>query len=276
MAGKRHLDQFLRWAFGISWGLWLPAIVLSHTVSMGLAVVLYFIGGFGPSAAGMIMVYRTQDEAGQRDFIRRAFGFRRIGARWYGFILVIFPLLLLAVVELGYLVDDGALRLSLLEDAAHNPLVLVVMAGLVLAISPLMLFPGPLSEELGWRGFALDHLLARRTFLAASLILGAIWSLWHLPLFFVRDSMYYEWGFGTILFWLFLIRMTAFSVLFTWVYCRTNRSILSAILLHMAYNYPLSMIPVTDSAHVFGTGLMIVLAALAWNDWNRRSHRSQP
>ncbi len=56
---------------------------------------------------------------------------------------------------------------------------------------------GPLSEELGWRGYALDALQARWSAAASSLVVGLAWSLWHLPLFFIQDetNFYYEFSF---------------------------------------------------------------------------------
>jgi membrane protease YdiL (CAAX protease family) len=42
-----------------------------------------------------------------------------------------------------------------------------------------------LGEEIGWRGFALPHLLTRSGPWIASFILGTLWALWHLPLFFI-------------------------------------------------------------------------------------------
>jgi hypothetical protein len=76
---------------------------------------------------------------------------------------------------------------------------------------------GPLSEELGGRGYPLDALQTVWGALASSLVVGFFWSVWHAPLFFIPDggSFYYQWGFGTALFWLLLLRMTLLSVLMT-------------------------------------------------------------
>ena len=48
--------------------------------------------------------------------------------------------------------------------------------------------PGPVGEEFGWRGFALPRLLEMMTPRAASLVLGAIWAVWHLPAFFISGT----------------------------------------------------------------------------------------
>jgi hypothetical protein len=81
--------------------------------------------------------------------------------------------------------------------------------------------------------------------------------VWHVPRFFVRDagSFYCEWGLGTPLFWLFLLRMTALSAPIPWVYNNNGRSILSAILLHLAYNFTFSFLyPVPETMRLAGSG----------------------
>lgn len=69
-----------------------------------------------------------------------------------------------------------------------------------------------LGEELAWRGFALPRLLGRHSAIAASLILGIFWALWHLPLLWTSgiEEQQLPW-------WLLLLDVPAKSVLFTWV-----------------------------------------------------------
>jgi uncharacterized protein len=90
------------------------------------------------------------------------------------------------------------------------------------------IFSGPLGEELGWRGFALPHLLGRWAnhrygALAASLILGLIHAAWHLPLFLVGE-MDVPSLLGTIV----------GAILVTWLFQHTQGSVLLAVLFHAA------------------------------------------
>lgn len=248
---------FFGLTYGLSWLLWIPAALLDPKTSEAWIVALYLVGGFGPSVAGIVWIGRTQNQEGQRDFLRRLLDFRQIGAGWYAFIFLIFPLLA-GLSVLAYRLLQGNLpSLPALDGIAGQPQQLL---GLPLLALQVMLF-GPLSEEIGWRGFALDRLQKRWNAPVASLILGVLWALWHSPLFFIPGTMYHAWGFGTELFWIFLIRMVCLSLLMTWVYKHTCSSVLSAILLHFTFNFTFMFFhPAPDELHGYGTLLFVGVA----------------
>ena len=84
-------------------------------------------------------------------------------------------------------------------------------------------------EEIGWRGFALPHLQKRHNALLATLIVGILWGLWHLPLVFLAGPMS-EYPF----LWFFIIVTNAF--IYTWIYNSTKGSILLVALFHGSLN----------------------------------------
>jgi membrane protease YdiL (CAAX protease family) len=87
-------------------------------------------------------------------------------------------------------------------------------------------------EELAWRGFALPRLQGKYNALTSSIILGVIWGLFHLPLFFtVTGSSQADMSFVP-----FLVSTSILSVLFTWLFNNTRGSVLMAYLLHAATN----------------------------------------
>ena len=198
-------------------------------------MIPYILGGFGPSAAGVILTYQTQDREGRRAFWARVVGFNRISLPWYLFIVLIFP----AIVGLSLLIDlalgHPLQAFPTLEAIGATPVALV---GMVV----IDIITGPLSEELGWRGFGLDQFQARHSPLAAALIIGAFWALWHLPLFLMRGTNQYEWQVGSVRFWLFLLASLPLSVIFTWAANHNRQSILAAVLLHFMYAFTLSLI----------------------------------
>jgi membrane protease YdiL (CAAX protease family) len=91
--------------------------------------------------------------------------------------------------------------------------------------------PGPLGEELGWRGFALPRLLKGRSALSAGVILGIIWGVWHLPAFIIAGTPQNNMSFP-----LFMIGVVALSVLMTWAFKGTGGSVLAAALIHWTFN----------------------------------------
>jgi len=90
-----------------------------------------------------------------------------------------------------------------------------------------MALGGPLNEELGWRGFALPRLLQRRSPLAASVGLGVLWALWHLPAFFIPGSAQYGGSFAP-----YVVLVVCLSVFMTAAHLSTRGSVLIAVLFH--------------------------------------------
>jgi membrane protease YdiL (CAAX protease family) len=74
---------------------------------------------------------------------------------------------------------------------------------------------GPLPEELAWRGYALDRLQMRWNALMSSLMLEGVWTVWHLPLFFIKGSYQHGLGVGTLGFWLFMMDKVPQSIIMT-------------------------------------------------------------
>ena len=123
-----------------------------------------------------------------------------------------------------------------------------------------LLLGGLLCEEFGWRGYALPALQERYSWRVASLILGVIWGLWHLPLFYIANTAQ-----SHIPFALFMVNTVALSVLFAWLFNRTKGSVLPALVLHTAVNAWAWVIPVMvmpDGGNLRPYGLTVGLLSL--------------
>jgi uncharacterized protein len=110
---------------------------------------------------------------------------------------------------------------------AFGPRWLLVAVNFVLVL----LIGGPLGEEFGWRGVALLSLEAHFRPPWDSLILGFIWSMWHLPLFFIATSAQHS-----LPFLLYVLLSIPLSILLTWVYHGTRDSLFMVMLFHAAVN----------------------------------------
>ncbi|GGC55804.1 CPBP family intramembrane metalloprotease [Haloferax sulfurifontis] len=254
--------MYLAVAVGGTWAFWLPAIALGVRFDSAVGLSLLLVGLAVPGVSGIAFVYLVYDERGRSDFWNRVRNPRRIGLRWF---------LVLLSVPLGVGVLAGTLDLLLggpgptwgeaVTEFGVNPL--AVLPTLFFATLP------PILEELGWRGYALDRLQLKRSAASASLVLGVVWALWHLPLFFIEGSFQHDSvGVATTGFWLFMAGIVALSFTFTWVYNNTERSILGIIVLHGWVNFTAEVIVVPDPAYY---GLWFVLAGAIVAIWGAKT-----
>jgi membrane protease YdiL (CAAX protease family) len=187
------------------------------------AIALFLIGGFVPSLLAIFLTWKKEGVSGLRLLGRRIIQFK-LGWRWYLFTLLI--------VIAG---TAGQLTINKLIGNTFNEILFLAQLGNFL---PLLIL-GPLSEEIGWRGYALGRLQTRWNALTSSLIVGLVWALWHLPLFMMVGTSQHELG---IPFIGFLIKLMASSILYTWLYNNTKQSLWSAILLHWLYTYAVEVL----------------------------------
>jgi len=260
----RHLVLFFVLAFAWSWGLWGPQALVAQGVIEGWPQ-LPEVAAFGPSVAGIVVIFTTEGRAGLRRLARRTVdvGF---ALRWLLVALLLFPLITLIVVAVLW--TQGTLPTFPWADD------LVVLPA---AFVYILLLGGPLQEEFGWRGYALDPLQTRLGAAGGSIVLGVAWALWHLPLFFIpTQTIYYNrpmWG-------LFL-SVVLLSVLMTWVYNNTGGSLLVMLLMHTTFNWSNGMFPVleTDLGALLFLGMMAILTVavvLVWGPTTLLRERGRP
>jgi membrane protease YdiL (CAAX protease family) len=171
---------------------------------------------------------------------------------WYG-VAILGPILLyLAAMALH----------ATLGGQAPNVVALIGALPLVGAISVYMLIFVALGEEVGWRGYALPALQGRNNALLASVVLGVIWTLWHLPLFFNPATSY-----SNTTFWVFMVFLLPFPIVYTWIFNSTGGSVLMAMILHAVTNAsigPLWRATPEYSTALSNTNVYLLQAALLW------------
>lgn len=246
----RSAIAFFALTLSVSWLAWVPSVLAEFTtLSLPDALVLpsVVVGGFGPAIAAVILTWRG--DGCVRDLLRSILDWRH-HLRWYLFALGV-PVAFV-VVATG------------LYAALGNPLTLSVLPGR-LTVIPIqfgfMLLLGGGQEELGWRGYALPRLQARYSGTVASLIIGAVWAVWHLPLFVVPTSSQYGQAFLP-----YAIAVLGFSLLLTWLYNGTGGSVFVVMCMHATINTSSSLYPIPREALADGFPdlLMIGIALTAW------------
>jgi len=256
--------------YALSWIFTIPAALSGVSLrESSTLMVIYALGGLGPAVSAILLTYLTQDREGRRDYWRRVVDFRRIPLKWYGVIFLTVPVITALAALVDRLLGGRGLRLEAAARFLEQPL-------MVLPFAVFILLFGPLPEEIGWRGYALDRLQARWNALVSSLTLGTAWALWHLPQFFVRGTYQHNLGFGSLSFWMFMLEILVGSILHTWIYNNTRRSTLSAILFHFMGNFTGELFELSARAEFYSFVLTVVAAIIVVMAWGPKTLTRQP
>ncbi|MGF6147306.1 CAAX amino terminal protease self- immunity [Kingella potus] len=119
------------------------------------------------------------------------------------------------------------------------------------------------AEELAWHGYGTDALLSRFSLFGTSLLFTVYWALWHLPLGFIQGYYHSEvLAEGALYTANFVLSMIAFVLLGNWLYLKSGRSILLAVLFHLSANVGNEIFATHPDSKVIQTGML--LAVCAW------------
>jgi len=218
------LGWFLAGAVGWSWGLWGLASWLDPGGGLGEALTI--AGRFGPSLAAIVVVSAL---TGRRGIGRLLASLRRWRAPAHLWAITILgpPAVVLAAIAVAsaWGTPPGEFNDPATAYLAVPAFIVILIVG------------GPLGEELGWRGFALDRLQARLSPVTASLVLGVVWGLWHLPLFLDPGQVQHGLPLG-----IYLGQTITTAVVYTWLW-NITRSLPIVLVLHTMTNLAAGVFP---------------------------------
>ncbi len=233
-------------AFAISWLLWLSPLLNSA----GLAVpeILLFIGQFallGPGLAAIIILACSEGKSGVKELLKSAWSWK-FNKLW-----------LIAVVVIPFIIVGISFYI---KSAIENKPFIIGNVGMPLLLFVVFLFfaGGPL-EEFGWRGYALPMLLKKFPLVIASLILGALHGLWHLPLHFIEGTVQ-----SHIPIWEFIAVTAVGAIIYSWLYINTKGSLSAMIIHHWSANLASALFVYWDTSfgrYVF-FGVQLIFAAV--------------
>jgi len=240
-----------------TWGFWSVPVVLGGDPWVMPNVPFIYAGGAGPLLGGLLFTYLAGGGAGLRELCARLLDVRRIGPVWWLAVLGLIPLIEAAAAVIAARVSaaPAAVCAPLIENLA-DPAMFLALAGFTLLL-------GPLPEEIGWRGFALDALQARFPPIAASLILAAGWAAWHAPLF-LMDGYYSPFG-GPPSPVQFAYDILLTTLFITWIYNHADRSVLAAVLFHFMGNFSDEIVASSETGDMAATVVttLVVAAVIA-------------
>ncbi|SMX25901.1 CPBP family intramembrane glutamic endopeptidase [Boseongicola aestuarii] len=259
-----RLRAFFLLTFGLSWVFFIPTFLDWLGLSTPLSGNGYngfagFMSTFGPMAAALILLWRDGGWKSAWRLVKSAFDLR------------IKPLMLIAAIALP--VASAWLATTVVSitgaDALPDSMVPTdlpypVVVWLIPAFLSMMIFGGG-QEEFGWRGYAQEPMQDRFGFVKSSLLLGAIWGLWHLPLWIIPGDPHIF-----IPFLVFVVFTMAFSVQMLWLFQLSGYKLAIPWIMHGVQNTVLIFLPVyrlDDAGPQFGlyvyVGINIALAAVA-------------
>lgn len=215
--------------FAMTWscyaaGFWLRGSTGSDSPLLFVAHGILLLGVFAPAIVALSFTALDRGRTGLRVLLESIVP-SRVGVGWFifaaGFFLAI---KLMAAAILRLLVGTW-------PAFGTEPWYLMAVA---------LLFSTPVQagEELGWRGYALPRMAALMGLGPASVVLGVVWAAWHLPLFFVPVGDTFHQSFPV-----YLLQVTAMSVVMAWLYWRTGGALLLVMLLHAAANNTKDVVP---------------------------------
>ena len=238
-------------AFAISWLCWLPLVASDHGIGIvppSLSPLLVLLGTFGPFLSAVTIVARRSGFRGLGEFIGQAFRWRA-GIQWYAAALVAAAAIRIAVLYVH------VLKGGTFPDLSDPTRWLAIPSTFFLVL----LIGGPTGEEFGWRGFLLQRMQPVTGVLWASVLIGVITASWHLPLFWIPGTAQSHLPFA-----IFFVRTVALSVVSTWLYNGTRRSLLFVLLFHASLNTWPNTMYILEAEGTIGPYLSTTIIYAGW------------
>jgi membrane protease YdiL (CAAX protease family) len=243
---RSRLGVYFPVTFVVSWAFWGAATVISEGSTSPTADIagsaLFYLGVFAPALVALALTRWNEGRAGVANLIHPIFAWPR-AVRWY-----LFAAGYLAAVKLAAAV---LYRLTVGDWPAFGS-----DAWYILLVAMVFSTPVQAGEEIGWRGYALPRLAGRVGLGWASVIVGAVWAAWHLPLFFLPEADTFGQSFVA-----YLLVVSALSVAMAWLFWRTG-SLLVTMLMHAAINNTKDIVPTPATAP--GSPFRLQASFLGW------------
>lgn len=242
---------YLGWAYLF----WTPVLLSQSAVWEPPNVLWFLVGGSSPLLAGILLASLEGGRARLGDIFRRLVDWRRPPASSWLLILSFWLLFDLAMAGFAILLGVTNSPLDVHWSLFGEPRALLFLL--------LLSFVFPAVEEIGLRGYYLDALQRTLSPVPAGIVNGIAWAAWHAP--FVWFVGYYQnTSFHPELSW-WLPMIVCHALLITYVYNRTNRSVLAVLVFHGLMNFTGEWLRISPDMYPFMlTGTLLVSALVAW------------
>jgi hypothetical protein len=250
----KHTYLFYFLATVIPWSFWAIAAYISHSSDYAypseLASLFAFAGLLAPTLIAFALVYRNKRLV--NDILQRLINLRAGKPVYWLLTFFLMPASILLAQLVSLLFGYPVAQFEFSESYSFTSGVFPVW---------FLLIAAPLIEELAWHSYGTDCLVNRFSLLKASMLFALFWGVWHIPLSFINDyyhSNLLETG------WIhsvnFLVSLFPFVIIMNWLYYKTGRSIMSAIIFHVTAGYFNEIFATHPDSKVIQTALLTILA----------------
>ena len=233
---NRNPWKFFLLTFAYAWIIWIPSVLDGLGLDLpfdvtGYSTVVVLIGAFAPLLAAITLITRDEGRKGLKAFFGRALDFHIKPV--YLIIALGLPLVIHVIAHYMALAFDLDVAKTLFPaEISIAPVILAVPYFI------LMLVIGGGQEEFGWRGYAQEPLQEKIGVIPASLVIGVIWGIWHLPLWFMAGDMHNAYSFLA-----FVMMTTSISLIYAWLYNSSGKKLIVVLFFHAMNNTAAPLLP---------------------------------
>jgi hypothetical protein len=240
-----------------SWLFWFVAAYVSHitpveNLYISIASILGFIGLISPMVIAFLFIFKDTDL--RDDLLKRFLNFKTVRPVYLFLACFLMLASILIAQAISLLFGYSASQFSISGHFSFSSGIFPVWFLLLIA---------PLIEELAWHSYGTDSLRSRFNLFNTSLIFAVFWALWHLPLSFIKD--YYQSNLvetGLMHALNFPLSLIPFVLLMNWLYYKTGRNVLVAVVFHTTAGYFNEIFSTHPDSKIIQTALLIVLAVV--------------
>ena len=241
---------FFALAYLFTWIFWIPAVFVPEDTGAGLMV----IGLLAPAVVSTLFVVFSGSDALKKDLKNKIIGFYKV--RWRNVILAValFAGVIAATILLSLAFGQSLDQFSFTEDFSFT--------GVGIGSALMTIVVASIIEEVGWKGYCEDSIGNYMNWFWESMIFGALWSLWHLPLIFIKGT--YQAGLMVNPLYVvnFFVSGIPLGFIITWVYLASDRSILACMIFHLFVNFMQEKIAMTPETKCVETIVVTIAAAV--------------
>lgn len=237
-------------AYFFTWIFWIPAIFVPETTGS----VLMLIGLIAPAVVSTIFVLVSGSDKLKKDLKDKIISFYKV--KWINvfWAVVVFALIVVFSILLSLLFGQSLKQFSFTDDFSFT--------GVGIGTAFVTITLASIIEEVGWKGYCEDSIGQYMNWFWESLLFGALWSLWHLPLIFIQGT--YQAGLMVNPLYVsnFFIGGIPLGYIITWVYLVSDRSILACMIFHLFVNFMQEKIAMTPETKCLETIVVIIATVI--------------